>query len=382
MNANNHIRKHYPYELIMRYARLLGFGDIHTKLDPKTGMNAIIAIHNIDLGPAIGGVRFLQYDAAGQAIIDSLRLAYMMTLKAAISGLAHGGAKSVIIAPSHLKDREHLFEHFGDFIHETNGRYIAACDVGTTTDDMDVIARRTPYVIGAAKTKNFETSPSIHTAKGVFLGMKAAVHHRFKQYSFDGLRVAIQGAGSVASHLTQLLVEAGAIVTACDPNADQLDQLKSLHNIKTVASDAIYDVPCDIFSPCALGNTINFNSIKQISATIIAGAANNQLSHPRIAKLLLDRGITYAPDFVINAGGLINAAMVYDYQDPGLADTKIDQLYNTLLTLFERSSRENTNTLKLAKTVALARLRQASVNNETQFTHPQQNQPLSEDFHE
>ena len=356
MSSYSNKRTYYPHELLMRYAKRLGFGDIHSKIDPQTGLHAIIAVHSTDLGPAIGGCRYYPYETSGHAVIDAMRLAHMMTLKAAISNLPHGGAKSVIIAPKKSIDRTHLFKRFGEFVHELNGRYITACDVGTSTDDMDIIATRTPYVIGAAKTHEHETTPSVHTAKGVFLGMKAAIGHKLQRDDFDGIRVAVQGAGSVAFYLCQFLVEAGAIVTVCDPNPDAIHHIQQEVGVNVCEVDSIYDVDCDIFSPCALGHTVNLNTINRLSAKIIAGSANNQLAHPRIATVLMDKDILYAPDFVINSGGLINAAIVYDYADPGMADKKIDQLQSTLSLLFERSAQKNLNTQQIAFEIALQKL--------------------------
>ena len=364
MSTQSHNRKDYRHAALMRYANMLGFGDIHVKHDRSTGLHSIAAIHSVDRGPAIGGCRYYAYKSSGQALLDALRLAYMMTLKAAISDLPHGGAKSVIIAPKKAPDREALFHAFGDFVDGLDGRYITACDVGTNTDDMDIIATRTPYVIGAAKTNPQDSNPGPHTALGVFLGMRAAIQYKQKRDSFDGVRVAIQGAGSVSHALTKLLVADGAHVTVCDPLQSAVDQLKDEFNVQSCPVDAIYDIDCDIFSPCALGGTISPDSIKRINAPIIAGSANNQLTHLRVAELLREQGRLYVPDFVINSGGLINAAIVYGYQDATEATKKIKQLEHTLFNLYETAHSQNINTLLVARHIALTKIAESKDNPE------------------
>jgi leucine dehydrogenase len=353
-------KKYYRLEALMRYANILGFEDVHIKMDRHSGLQAIIAIHNVDLGPAIGGCRFIHYDSTGPALKDALQLAYMMTLKAAISGLPHGGAKAVILAPRKLKSRTALFTAFGDFVHELNGKYITACDSGTTTADMDIIATRTPYVIGAAGSRLLESNPAIHTAKGVFMGLRAAVKHQLKRNDLTNIQVAIQGAGAVGYELAALLHNAGALITVCDTKAEATDRFKLEFNAKVVDIDSIYDVDCDIFSPCALGSVINSDTINRIKASIIAGSANNQLGHQKFAETLKQQNILYAPDFVINSGGLINAALVYDFHNPELADKKIGKLYETMLSLFIQASRENKTPLKIAEENAIRKLEQTS----------------------
>ncbi len=352
-------KKYYRLEALIRYANILGFEDVHIKMDRHSGLQAIVAIHNVDLGPAIGGCRFIHYDSTGPALKDALRLAYMMTLKAAISGLPHGGAKAVILAPRKIKSRTALFRAFGDFVHELNGKYITACDSGTSTADMDIIATRTPYVIGAAGARQFESNPAIHTAKGVFMGLRAAVKHQLNQDNLTGLRVAIQGAGAVGYELAALLHNAGAFITVCDTKTEATDKFKVEFNADIVDIDSIYDVDCDVFSPCALGGVINTETINRIKASVIAGSANNQLGHQKFAETLMQKNILYAPDFVINSGGLINAALVYDLHNPELADKKIEQLYETMLSLFIQASQENQTPLKLAEQNAIQKLQQA-----------------------
>lgn len=367
MNNNKKRVRQYRYEALMRYAKQLGFGHIHTQLDAHNDLQAFIAIHNTDLGPAIGGCRLYPYDASGPALFDALRLAYMMTLKAAVSDLPHGGAKAVILMPTKKFNREQLFCSYGDFVHQLNGTYITACDVGTTTDDMDIIATRTPYVIGAAKTHKSQSSPGPHTAKGVFLGIKAAVKFKLDRDSLEDVHIAIQGAGSVGRSLCALLAAEGAKITICDPKQEVVEQFAAQHGATVVPISEIYDTRCDVFSPCALGGTINQETLQRIQAPIIAGSANNQLSHPRVADIMLQKNILYAPDYLINSGGLINAAIVYDSQNPVLADHKIDQLYKTLLDVYEKSAQQQCNTLEIVNQIALDRLKQSQQNKRQQF---------------
>ncbi len=351
---------HHSYEALMRYARLLGFGDIHTKIDPATGLRSIIAIHSTKLGPAIGGCRFYRYKSNGLAMKDVLRLSYMMTLKAAASDLPHGGAKAVIIDHPGIKDRQALLRSFGDFIHDMNGRYITAMDIGTSTQDMDTIAERTPHVIGAAGMDKFQGDPSPFTSTGIWKGVLAAVKFKLKRENVDGLRIAIQGGGKVAYYLAQHLHQNGATITMCDPNQKAREKFADEFKAKIVELNDIYDVDCDIFSPCAVGGTINLDTLNRIKAKIIAGAANNQLAHRKYGELAHKRGILYAPDFVINSGGLIQAASIHDFHDVNIANKKVDKIYGRMLALFERSAKTNLPTMEVAEQIAKEKLMQAT----------------------
>ncbi|MCH9770617.1 MAG: NAD(P)-binding domain-containing protein [Gammaproteobacteria bacterium] len=350
----------HRYQALMRYARILGYGEIHTKIDPESGLFGIIAIHNTSLGPAIGGCRFLEYDSSEHALKDVLRLAYMMTLKAAVSDLPHGGAKSVIFKPKVIPDRAALFRSFGNFVHEMNGRYIVAIDVNTSTSDMNIIAEQTPYVIGATTLSNVQGDPALHTAQGVLRGIEAAVQFQLNKTDLNGVHVAVQGAGKVGSDLVRQLIEKGARVTVSDFKAESAEKLREQYGVETVHHEKIYDVACDVFSPCALGGTINLDTLNRLKTTIVAGSANNQLAHNKYGRIMHDKGILYAPDYVINAGGLINAAMVYDFADPDLANRKIDTISDILLNIFKRSKQENIATNKVAELIAIERLKQAN----------------------
>lgn len=351
--------RHHTQSALMRYARRLGFGELHTKIDPDTGLEAIVAIHNLNRGPAIGGARCHHYDDFNQAMVDVLRLAQMMSLKSAIVDLPHGGAKSVLIKPRQIRDRQAYMHAFGDFVHQLNGRYVTAVDVGTDMGDMDLIAERTPFVAGytGQDTVHHENNPSPYTAKSVFRGIQAAVAFRHRQDTLNGIHVAIQGVGHVGRVLTQLLVDAGARVTVTDTFTDNVTYCVNEYGATAVAPEAIYSIECDVFAPCALGGVINLAHINQLKAPIIAGSANNQLAHLKIAETLKQRGILYAPDFVVNAGGLIFAAAIYDFGDSSRANEKIDQLYDTLLRLFERAEQTHQSTNAVTVELALEKLK-------------------------
>ena len=352
MSKKSTPRNTYKYEALMRYAKILGFGDLHIKIDAETGLHAIIAIHNTQLGPAIGGTRLYKYSSTGPAMLDAMRLSYMMTLKAAVNRLPHGGGKAVLLMPRAIKDRNAYFRTYGDFVHELNGRYITAMDVGTTTEDMDVIAERTPYVIGATRTHKYEGDPSPYTALGVLRGIEAAVQFKLNRDDLNNTPVAIQGAGHVGAALCRLLSERGAKITICDKQTEAAELCASRWNATVVPPDEIYGVECDVFAPSAMGGVINFDTLSQLKAAIVAGSANNQLAHHKYGRILHQNGILYAPDFVINSGGLIQAAMTYDYQDEAIAIEKINNLYDTMLMLFERSARHDMPTDKIAEMIA------------------------------
>lgn len=351
-------KKKLDYSALKRYARMLGFGDIHYKLDNETGLEAIVAIHSTYRGPAIGGCRFHTYDTHGHALLDAIRLAFGMSLKNAVVDLPHGGAKSVIIKPRVVKDREALFRSFGDFVEQLNGRYITAMDVGTRTEDMNTIAQRTSHVIGTTTGKVVQGDPSPFTATGVWRGIQAAVQFKLGRDNVDGLHVALQGGGKVGYHLAKYLHQGGAKITVCDTRPETLDLFQQEFNANVVDLEAIYDVPCDIFSPCALGGTLNLNTINRLSANIIAGCANNQLAHVKYGELLHQKKVLYCPDFLINAGGVIQAASMHDYQDINIANKLVDKLYDRVMDVLVRAQSENKSTHVIAEKIAYERLKQ------------------------
>lgn len=346
-------RRHDSSDILFRYAHLLGFGELHIKFDKETGLKAIIAVHSTKRGPALGGCRLMPYKATAKALEDALRLASMMTLKAAISNLPHGGAKAVLIKPKIIQNREAYFEKFAEFVDELNGRYITAVDSGTSPADMDIIARKTRHV--TCTTVEGDAAP--HTAFGVRRGIEAAVQFKLGRSDLQGIHVAIQGAGHVGYELAKQLREHGAKLTMCDIDDLVLERCASEFGAALCAPDEIYDIKADVFAPCALGSILNLNTIKRLRTKIVAGSANNQLAHIQFGQAMHERGILYAPDFVINAGGLIQASAMYVHGDFEKAHEHISNIYDTLMEIFERSKRENISTIDITEMVAEERLK-------------------------
>jgi leucine dehydrogenase len=338
---------------LINYAKTLGFGDLHIKIDEPTGLIAIVAVHSLKLGPAIGGCRCLPYTSLEDAIKDVMRLARGMSLKAAACNLPHGGAKAVIIRPAHIANRKAFFEAFGDFVHRLKGDYITAVDSGTTLEDMDIIASRTPYVTSTSD----QGDPSRYTALGVRRGIEAAVQFKLNRSDMSNVHVAIQGAGHVGYYLAKELHALGAKLTMSDVNQAALLRCVNEFGVDTVPPEKIYEVACDVFAPCALGGIINQETIKKLNTPIVAGAANNQLQQPEDGVLLHEKGILYAPDFVINAGGLLQVAAFYDNKDRDNAYQQIYNLYDILLDLFKRAAKENLPTSEIAELIAMEKLK-------------------------
>lgn len=335
------------------YALAHNFGDIHFKVDPQTGMKAIIAIHSTKLGPALGGCRFIEYPNTQAAITDAMRLARGMSFKAALVNLPLGGGKSVIIKPPKPFDRTQYMHQFGQFIHELNGRYITALDSGTELSDMDIIAEHTPYVASLSK---YDGNPSPSTAKGILRGIQAAVAFQLKKESLKGIHVAIQGLGHVGFLLAQYLHELGAKLTVADISPVAVERAVTEFGAKAVNTNEIHKIPCDVFSPCALGSIINDITIPQLQTTIIAGAANNQLAHTYHGNKLYEKGILFAVDYVINAGGLIFAASKYLQTPEDQISEKIDTIYTHLIEIFTRSTQEKLPTNEIADNLAKEKL--------------------------
>lgn len=331
------------------YALSHDFGELHFKVDPKTGMKAIIAIHNLNRGPALGGCRFIPYSDTRSAIFDAMRLARGMSFKAALADLPLGGGKSVIIQPLGDYDREGYLHSFGSFVESLNGRYIAALDSGTQLSDMDIIAEHTPYV---ASLSSYDGDPSPYTAQGMLKGIEASVLFKWGSKDLKGARVVLQGLGHVGFLLAQYLYEAGAELTVTDINPVNIARLQTQAKVKVVSPEDIYSQACDIFSPCALGAILNEQSIHQLKASIVAGSANNQLAHSYHGQLLLDKGILYAPDYVINAGGLIFAASKFLQFSETLMQEKMVGIGRTLIEIYERSEKENRPTNEISDVLA------------------------------
>jgi leucine dehydrogenase len=325
--------------------------------DEPTGLRAIIAVHSTALGPAAGGCRMWPYASAAEAVTDALRLSRGMSYKNAMAGLPFGGGKAVIIGDSGRKTSA-LFEAFGRFVQSVGGRYITAEDVGTTTADMESVAKHTRFVTGLhRRAGEFGGDPSPKTALGTYLGIKAAVKFRLGRSDLDGLRVAVQGVGGVGYHLCKLLAAEGAEVRVADVRSDAVarvcDELKAV----AVPVESVLREDVDVLAPCALGAILNEHSIPQIRARVIAGAANNQLAHDRDGEALMSAGILYAPDYVINAGGIISVTREYaGGSNEAQVTSEIHGIPLRLTEIFERARREGRPTNVVADQLAQARI--------------------------
>ena len=342
------------YDRLFRYAEFLGFGELHIKIDQKTGLRAIIALHSTVPGPAIGGCRCLTYDTTDQALADALRLAQMMSYKAAAANLSHGGAKAVLMKHGNIKDRQSYFESFGKFVDEMDGRYITAVDSGTVAEDMDIVATRTKYV--TCTSDKYHGDPSPTTAHGVVRGLLAAVKYKFGQDDLENIHIAIQGLGHVGKPFAHELYNLGAKLTVCDTHTEHTDIIRDECHAEVVAPEDIYSVECDVFAPCALGAILNLKNIKKLRCKIVAGAANNQLAHKHHGVALHERGILYTPDFFINSAGLIHVAVIYDNGDQAKAEQQIENIYETTMQLFQRAEKEQRAISQIAETIALEKL--------------------------
>lgn len=349
----NHTSTNAVEDDFLDYAMKHGFGELHFKVDPETGMKAIIAIHNTKLGPALGGCRFIEYPDTASAINDAMRLARGMSYKSALANLPLGGGKSVIIKPAHSFDREAYMHRFGEFVNDLGGRYVTALDSGTQLSDMDIMAQHTPHV---ASLSSYNGDPSPSTAIGVFRGIQAAVLFKTGKESLQGLHVAIQGLGHVGYMLASQLTECGARITVADINPAIVERAVKEFGATAVSTNDIHKIACDVFSPCALGAIINDSTINELQTNIIAGAANNQLAHTYHGQQLHDKGILYATDYVINAGGVIFAAGKYLNTPDTVVNSQIDDIRTTLLDVFTRSQLENRPTSEVADTMAQEKL--------------------------
>lgn len=324
--------------------------------DKTSGLKAIIAIHDTTLGPALGGTRMWQYQSEEDAIEDALRLARGMTYKNAAAGLNLGGGKTVIIGDSRKDKNEEMFRAFGRYIQGLNGRYITAEDVGTTVEDMDLIHEETDFVTGISAAFGSSGNPSPVTAYGVYRGMKAAANEAFGDDSLEGKTVAVQGVGHVAYSLCQHLHEEGAKLIVTDINKEAVQRAVDAFGAKAVDPDDIYGVECDIFAPCALGAIVNDNTITQLKAKVIAGSANNQLKDDSHGDQLNEMGIAYAPDYVINAGGVINVADELHGYNRDRAMKKVEAIYDNVAKVFEIAKRDGVPTYVAADRLAEERI--------------------------
>ena len=328
--------------------------------DKASGLKAIIAIHDTTLGPALGGARMWTYASEEQAIEDALRLARGMTYKNAAAGLNLGGGKTVIIGDPFKDKNEEMFRALGRFIQGLNGRYITAEDVGTTVSDMDLIHEETNYVTGISPTFGSSGNPSPVTAYGVYLGMKAAAKEAFGIDSLKNLKIAVQGLGNVAYSLCEYLFNEGAHLIVTDINQKAVERVVKDFNAVPVEPNEIYSQDVDIFSPCALGAVINDETIPQLKAKVIAGSANNQLKESKHGVQIHEMGIVYAPDYVINAGGVINVAdELYGYNRER-AMKRVEAIYDNISKIFDISKRENIPTFLAANRLAEERIERLS----------------------
>ncbi|MGW9100423.1 Glu/Leu/Phe/Val dehydrogenase dimerization domain-containing protein [Priestia megaterium] len=324
--------------------------------DAESGLKAIIAIHDTTLGPALGGTRVWPYQSEEEALTDVLRLSKGMTYKAAVAGLNLGGGKAVIIGDPREIKSEKLFRAFGRFIEKLKGRYITGEDVGTTVADMDSIRKETTFVTGVSPELGGCGNPSPLTAYGVYKGIKSSALKAFGSEDLTGKVIAVQGVGSVAYSLCRHLHEEGAHLIVTDINSDNVQKAVNEFGAKEVGVDEIYDVECDIFSPCAMGAIINDDTIHRIKARVIAGAANNQLKEPYHGDMLKEKGIIYAPDYVVNAGGVITVEDELHGFNAERTIKKIDSIYMTFQQVFEIAEQENISTHRAADKLAEKRI--------------------------
>ncbi len=341
--------------------------------DKATGLKAIIAIHDTTLGPALGGTRMWDYADEDAAITDVLRLSRGMTYKAAVAGLNLGGGKAVIIGPRSLKS-EALFRTFGRFVNGLGGRYITAEDVNISVRDMEYVAAETRYVTGISSKPGGSGDPSPVTAFGVFCGIRAAVRHRLGKDSLAGLKVAVQGTGAVGMHLCELLKEAGAKLFVSDIDPHKVGQAVTRFGATALQENEIYSTAYDVFAPCALGAVLNDETIPALKATVVAGGANNQLrDEARHGKMLRERNILYAPDYVINAGGLINVYNELVGYNPEAVRRQASTIYDTLLSVFTEADNKNVSTHNASDSIAERRI--ASVRAAAPLRNTYDNQP-------
>lgn len=330
---------------IMENARL---EELHLACDPATGLQAIVAIHNTNLGPALGGCRYLAYPDTESAVRDAVRLARGMSYKAALAGLAQGGGKAVIVRPPKVADRAALFEAFGRFIDKLGGRYITAVDSGTSGVDMDCIARHTAHVTSTTTGGD----PSPHTALGVFAGIRATAKARLGSDSLEGLSIAVQGLGHVGFALAEHLTEAGARLIVSDIDESRVAQAVERLGVRAVPVDALLSEPCDIFAPCGLGGVIDAQSIDRLRCAAVAGAANNQLESPEMGDELAARGILYAPDYVINSGGLIFVALQHQGRSPAEITAHLAKVGHRLEEIYAEAQAERRSPARVADDLA------------------------------
>lgn len=326
--------------------------------DASVGLKAIIAIHNTALGPALGGTRMWNYKSEDEALVDVLRLSRGMTYKASAAGLNLGGGKAVIIGDPKTQKTEGLFRAFGQFVNSLNGRYITAEDVGTGVTDMEHVFMETQWVTGISKDFGGSGDPSPYTAHGVLMGIKASAKEKFGDDSLRGKRVAVQGLGNVGSNLVRYLSEEGAKITVADIDVARTKAHADKYGATAASADEILFTECDILAPCALGAVVNDQTITKLRTKVVCGGANNQLAEPRHGDQLRELGILYAPDYVVNAGGLMNVFVELEGYSPDRAFEKTRRVYDNVSNVFAIAKRDSIGTHLAADRLAEERIAQ------------------------
>ena len=322
--------------------------------DAESGLRAIVAIHNTALGPSFGGCRMWPYSSIALAERDVLRLSRAMTYKSAICGLPYGGGKSVILGDPKTMKTPELFKAMGRFVNRLEGQYITAEDMNIGVEDLEIVRTETKWVTGLSRAAGSSGNPSPYTARGCLVGLRAVLEETWGKADFKGKRFLIQGVGAVGGRLAVLLKKEGAVVVICDINEERVAQLKKEHGFESVPDKGHVDTPCDVYVPCARGAGLNDETIPRLKCKAVGGAANNQLLEPRHARDLMQRGILYAPDFVINAGGIINVSieLLPGGYNEDAANRHIDRIYDNLRKVFEISRKEKIPTSEAAVRLA------------------------------
>lgn len=321
--------------------------------DKASGLRAIVAVHNTNLGPAVGGCRMFPYASDSAALDDVLRLSRGMTYKSALAGLPLGGGKSVIIGDSHTEKSRELLLAMGEFIDSLGGRYVTAEDSGTSVADMHIMRERTQHVSGITTKQRFGGDPSPYTAYGVYCGIRAALRYQRGTDALKGLRFAVQGAGAVGRHLIERLIRNGADVVVADIDAENLKRAQAL-GARLVSPQQILTTRADVFVPCAMGAVLNDKTVGELNVDIVAGAANNQLAAPEQGDSLRQRGVLYAPDFVINAGGIIDVFYQQQGKSGEQSEKHVERIGDVLTQIFQRSETEALSTHAVAEQMAEA----------------------------
>lgn len=328
------------------------YSELHLFQDEKIGFFSAICLHLHGRGPAIGGCRFIHYSTRDDAIHDAIRLSKAMGYKAAISELAHDGGKAVIMLPQGQYDRNVFLKKFAECVHSLQGKYITTVDSGTTQQDMSIIKQYTPFVTGYLTGTEVDSNPSDSTALGIYTGIKIAVKLKLGKDTLKGLRIAVQGVGSVGYRLAHLLYADGAILTVSDINKERTDHLAQEMNVTVVPHTEIYKVACDIFSPCALGRIINNDTIALLQTKIIAGAANDQLATNELSTILAQKDILYIPDYLINAGGLIHLALEMQGKSKACIETAVKKIGDRILYLTNIAKEKSGNLFQTVQEAA------------------------------